>query len=477
MAVQNLVVQNSTHRALNGVFGQIDGWTASSHYAYQPIACKRIVSDSAGTITRLGFIPIVSGSYKLAVYSDVDGHPGDLLCQTGVITASAGVQISAVVTAPYTFRFSGQGVFWLAANFATSNNIAISGGGTESALGNGKYDWNTDYTHGFPNPWSSNVNIGTGGFLIYAVYDLALTRVTGPVDLVVADSVISPSSSVAPLCVFVDGVLNIRTVWDKVGDRIFEAGLDRGVLYLSDGPGIPWNGLTSIVEKSDRQTSSVYYDGMKISEHVSSGDFSATMKAITYPDEFLQVEGIGKLKNGIFVGSQKPQRFNLSYRTKIGDDIDGINGYKIHLLYNLLAIPSDKTYETMSSGTNPMEFEWVIVAVPEDLPGIRPTAHFIVNSTEVDPGFLDYLETLLYGNDSILPRLLPMAEMVDLINDWVTDEPQIYIIDNEDGTWSISSDPSNNVIIDEIAGTFTILNANAVIAGDAYSISDTKAGS
>lgn len=42
-------------------------------------------------------------------------------------------------------------------------------------------------------------------------------------------------------------------VWDRVGDRTYESGLDRGVLYLPDGSAVPWNGLTSIVENFDRK--------------------------------------------------------------------------------------------------------------------------------------------------------------------------------------------------------------------------------
>ena len=131
--------------------------------------------------------------------------------------------------------------------------------------------------------------------------------------------------------------------WDKVGERYYETGIDRGVLYMPDGSAVPWNGLTSVIEHFDKSTSPVYYDGMKISDLVSLGDFSATMKAVTYPEEFVEIEGSAKLRNGLFVGDQPPQTFCLCYRTKIGNDVDGVDsGYKIHLIYNLTAIPSDK---------------------------------------------------------------------------------------------------------------------------------------
>src|SRR5580765_2617317 len=137
-------------------------------------------------------------------------------------------------------------------------------------------------------------------------------------------------------------------IWDTAGSKVYETGLDKGVLYLSDGSAVPWNGLTSIVEKFDKESESVYYDGMKITDLVYLGDFAATLKAITYPDQFIELDGYGFLRQGMYVGNQLPKTFSLSYRTRIGNDVDGdVAGYKIHILYNLTAIPTDRTYNTV----------------------------------------------------------------------------------------------------------------------------------
>lgn len=261
-------------------------------------------------------------------------------------------------------------------------------------------------------------------------------------------------------------------VWDKVGKRVYEAGLDRGVLYLPDDSGVTWNGLTSVIEKFDRETSPVYYDGMKISELVTLGSFQATMKAVTYPDEFEEIEGVTALRNGIFAHDQPTKVFGLCYRTKIGDDLVGdVLGYKIHIIYNVTAIPSDKTYATMSSDPSLVEFEWDIVAIPENVPGVRPTAHFVIDSRKVDPGLLKDLEDVLYGSLYSNATLLSMTNLINLLTGWY----RIRIIDNGDGSWTAIANRPELIqysISDE--ELFTIVQANVVYLDDVtFKIRDT----
>lgn len=306
--------------------------------------------------------------------------------------------------------------------------------------------------------------------------NVVLTRI-GPATLIVPNGRSSVSSSNVVLVPPSEDVLVTNLVWDNVGDRVYETGLDRGVLYLSDGSAVPWNGLTSIVEKFDKETVPVYYDGMKINELVSLGDFSATMKAMTYPDEFVEIEGLGKLSDGLFVGDQKPKTFGLCYRTKIGNDVEGNDaGYKIHLLYNVTAIPNDKTYETMGESLSPVEFEWNITAVPEEIPGFRPTAHIIINTIDFDPRLLEEVEGMLYGSDTDFAALIPMSDLISFMSEWYRITPpephEIYIVDNGDGTWSATTDIDGLITVD-IDGNFEIRDANAIFAGDHYRISDT----
>jgi hypothetical protein len=263
-----------------------------------------------------------------------------------------------------------------------------------------------------------------------------------------------------------------RLVWDDVGDKVYETGVDQGVLYLPDGSAVPWNGLTSVIESFGRESAPVYFDGMKISDSVTLGEFSATLSAITYPDEFLELEGLASMRNGVFVGDQKPKSFGLCYRSLIGDDIQGTGlGYKLHILYNVTAIPNDKPYSSISDSPSAIEFEWSITAVPEETPGFRPTAHFVIDSRDIDPWLLEDLEVLLYGSSTEDAVLLPMSELVSFMNEWY----RLQIVDNGDGTWTATSQREGFISYPDEPDIFQIINANVTyLDADTYVISDTR---
>lgn len=262
-----------------------------------------------------------------------------------------------------------------------------------------------------------------------------------------------------------------RLIWDRVGTRVYETGLDQGVLYLPDGSAVPWNGLTSVIEQFNKESSPVYYDGMKISDFVVLGEFSASMKAVTFPDKFIEFEGLSSSRRGLVLGDQRPQTFGLCYRTKVGNDLDGdSNGYKIHIIYNVTAIPSEKTYASITSSPSLVEFEWKITAVPEEVPGFLPTAHLIFDSTEIDPWLLEDLESMLYGGTYAVAVLLPMQELINYLNEWY----RVKIIDNGDGTWTAISKRDGFISIDTDERLFTITHINAIYLDDVtFRISDT----
>ena len=239
-------------------------------------------------------------------------------------------------------------------------------------------------------------------------------------------------------------------VWDKTGAKKFETGLDRAVLYLSDGSAVPWNGLLSVVEHNDKDMTPIYYDGKKVGDQVSLGDYSATMTALTYPDEFIELEGSGKLRSGLYLGDQPSQTFSLCYRTRIGNDVDGdTSGYKIHILYNVTAVPSDKSYSTLSDSPGPVQFEWTINAVPEEVSGFRPTAHIVINSHDIAPALLTYFETILYGSAGQNAALLPMSTIISYITAssvWgatLTTNPKYMTIDSNGNIYTLNN---NNTI-------------------------------
>jgi hypothetical protein len=259
-------------------------------------------------------------------------------------------------------------------------------------------------------------------------------------------------------------------LWDQVGSRLYENGLDRGVLYLPDGSAVPWNGLTAVIENFDNSTEAVYFDGMKVNDLVVLGDFSASLKAITYPDEFIELEGLGVVREGLFVADQRPQTFALCYRTHIGNDVNGDSlGYKIHILYNVTAIPSAQTYASFTTDPSLTEFEWVLTAVPQEVPGFRPTAHIILDSRKIDPWMLEEMELMLYGDSFNDASLLTFADLVTYMQGWF----RVQIIDNGDGTWTAISQRDGFITFLGVE-EFMIEHVNAFyLDADTFQISDT----
>jgi hypothetical protein len=260
-------------------------------------------------------------------------------------------------------------------------------------------------------------------------------------------------------------------LWDEVGSRTYESGLDRGVLYLPDGSAIPWNGLKEVNEDSDTENSSVYYDGQKINELVTIGGFKGKITAITYPSQFSELEGMAQITAGILLGQQQPKVFGLSYRTKVGTDLDGDAGYKIHILYNVTAIPSAKSFATNTDETEISDFEWDITAIPEEIPGFRPTAYISIDSRFIAPELLSDIEDRLYGTSSMDPELVPL---VDFIN-YLYFEFKWKIIDNGDGTWTAITPIEGLIEIDPVdPDKWTLLDTNETyLAEDIYFITDS----
>lgn len=266
-----------------------------------------------------------------------------------------------------------------------------------------------------------------------------------------------------------------RLVWDEVGKRFYQAGIDRGVLYLQDGTVVPWNGLTGVEESSDSEVKSVYLDGVKYLEILTPGDFSAKLTAFTYPDEFDSVNGIATVVPGFELYEQPPKSFNLSYRSQIGNDIDGSEyGYKIHIFYNVIANPESYAFATSDdSGVKPIEFGWTLTGTPPKIGTFRPTVHITVDSTKTPPDILKMVEDKLYGtvlSSPSLPTIQDIAEYFGYLG-------ALIIVDHGDGTWT-AIDESNGYISMLDSTTFFIDNADVTyLDAVTYTISSTNVDS
>jgi hypothetical protein len=258
--------------------------------------------------------------------------------------------------------------------------------------------------------------------------------------------------------------------WDQVGDRRFETGIDRGVLFLSDGRAIAWNGLTGIEDSTTRELQAHYLDGVKFLEREIIGDYSAKLKAFSYPEEFNEVLGVKQVHEGLYYHDQPSERFNLCYRTLVGNDIDGTDhGYRIHILYNVMAIPDAQSFSTLGESAQVTEFSWTLSGIPPATPGYRPTMHISIDSTQTDLPRLQDIEEMLYGTDSADPELPPLSEFTDFFDQF----NNLYITDNGDGTWT-ATDAGEDFITMIDATTFVIDNANATyLDAVTYEISTT----
>lgn len=186
-----------------------------------------------------------------------------------------------------------------------------------------------------------------------------------------------------------------RIVWDKTGERFYETGVDRAVLYPISSAGlynkgVPWNGITGITESpSGAEPNNLYADNIKYLVLVGAEDFGLTVECYTYPDEWEECDGSAEIAPGVVAGQQNRKVFGLSYRTKLGNDVDGQDhGYKLHLVYGGLASPSERGYQTVNDSPEPINPSWEITTTPVDVPGYKPTARLIITSTKVDPAKL-----------------------------------------------------------------------------------------
>lgn len=244
--------------------------------------------------------------------------------------------------------------------------------------------------------------------------------------------------------------------WLEPGSKTYERGVDRGVLYMDDGRVVPWNGLTGVDEDLGRSSDSVYFDGSKLSEVVNPDGFSANVTAISYPKQLEEVYGNRPLRRGFYLGGQTPKTFGFAYRTKLGTDLVEDAGYKLHIIYNILAVPEGRTFQTISEEPNVTEFSWNFRTTPEALTGYRASAYLVIDSTRVTPSLLVEIESILYGTPTTPPRLPPLQEFIQLINDF---NNFINIVDNGDGTWEANT-LIDGVINDLGDGIFEIQHAN-----------------
>lgn len=211
-----------------------------------------------------------------------------------------------------------------------------------------------------------------------------------------------------------------RLVWDQTGERTYETGVSKGVLYPMDASGVysngvSWSGLSAVTESpSGAESTAVYADNIKYLNLVSAEEFGATIEAYTYPKEFEICDGSAEIAPGVMIGQQNRSVFGLCYRTELGNDTEGVNhGYKLHLIYGAQASPSEKGYQTINDSPEAITFSWEVKTTPVNVTGFKPTASLTVDSTKTDKEKMAALEDQLYGiADEDTTARLPLPDEV-----------------------------------------------------------------
>ncbi len=212
-----------------------------------------------------------------------------------------------------------------------------------------------------------------------------------------------------------------KITWDNTGDRFFETGLDRGVLYVMTdgayGKGVAWNGLTSVSESPEgAELTELWADGIKYANMRSAEDMKATVEAYTYPEEFEACDGTASLVEGVTVGQQKRSTFALCYRTLVGNDVEGTEkGYKIHIIYGATVSPSQKQYQTVNDSPEAITFSWELSTTPVSVTGLKTTALVVIDSTKLTGDKLAKIEAKLYGDAENEPTVLMPDEIKTLL--------------------------------------------------------------
>jgi len=205
--------------------------------------------------------------------------------------------------------------------------------------------------------------------------------------------------------------------WDQTAQRLYETGIDKGVLYIPTGGvydiGYAWNGLTAVTESpSGAEATPMYANNAKYLNLLSVEEVGGTIEAYTFPTEFGQCDGTRNAQTGVQIAQQPRKTFGLAYRTRLGNDVDATDfGYKLHLIWGALAAPTEKAYATQNDSPDAMTFSWEFTTTPVPVTGYKPTALLVVDSTKVLLANLTALEDALYGTAGTSPRL-PLPDEV-----------------------------------------------------------------
>ena len=209
--------------------------------------------------------------------------------------------------------------------------------------------------------------------------------------------------------------------WDKTGERTFEAGVEKGILFKLDDAGayptgVAWNGLKNFTEKPiGAEPTKVYADNMVYLTMLSTEEYEASLEAVYYPKEFESCDGLVDLSAGVAIGQQSRDTFGLAYITKIGNDVSENIGEILHLVYGCKASPTEKSHDSINESPETTEFSWDITTTPVAVTGQKPTATVTIDSTVVTEAQWAAIIDVVHGGAAT--SRLPLPDEVKSIID------------------------------------------------------------
>lgn len=213
-----------------------------------------------------------------------------------------------------------------------------------------------------------------------------------------------------------------KLVWDKTGDRLYETGVEQCALFPQDETGaypkgVAWNGITNVTESpSGAEPTKLYANDRVYGTLMSAEELGGTIEAYTFPDEFAECDGSDSIVPGVKIMQQPRKAFGLAYKTLIGNDVVGTNyGYKLHIIYNALASPSEKAHSSVNDSPEADTMSWEFSTTPVNVAGYKPSASMEFDSTKADTKKLAALEAIIYGSDDTEPRLPFPDEIIELM--------------------------------------------------------------
>ena len=212
-----------------------------------------------------------------------------------------------------------------------------------------------------------------------------------------------------------------KLVWDQDGERYYETGCDRGVLYPKPGvsyeAGEAWNGLISVTKSpSGAEATALWANNRKYGNLYSAEELGFSIEAYTYPDGFNQCNGVKEIATGVFVSQQVRTPFGMAYRNFVGNDANGVKAdYIITLIYGASAAPAEETDTTINDSPEAKTMSWECTTTPVAVEGCDPTSCLEIDSRKVDKTKLKALEDILYGTETVAARLPLPDEVAEII--------------------------------------------------------------